>query len=105
MLSWREKKPVPGFFVRKAVKDHGTKKLIEAVADLKGKKIVILEDVTTTGMSSMIAVDAVKEAGAEVLLVLSVVDRQEGASDFFREKSIKFECLFTTADFIGQSAP
>jgi orotate phosphoribosyltransferase len=101
MLSFYQKRPIPGFFVRKAVKDHGTMKLIEAANDLKGKNVVILDDVTTTGGSAMVAVDAVKDAGANVLLVLAIVDRQEGAIEYYAEKAIPFECLFTTADFMA----
>ena len=56
---------LPGFFVRKAVKDHGTKKRVDG-ADIAGKTVVILEDVTTTGGSAMDAVKAVQEAGAKV---------------------------------------
>ena len=60
---------LPGFFVRKAVKDHGTKKRVDGT-DIAGKSVVILEDVTTTGGSAMDAVKAVTEAGAKVALVL-----------------------------------
>src|SRR5436853_2797839 len=52
MLSHARNRPLPGFFVRKEVKDHGTKKLVEGLSDeegLKGKRVVILDDVTTTG--------------------------------------------------------
>jgi orotate phosphoribosyltransferase len=67
---------LPGFFVRKAVKDHGTKKRVDG-ADIAGKRVIILEDVTTTGGSAMDAVKAVEEAGAKVALVLAILDRGE----------------------------
>ena len=70
---------LPGFFVRKAVKDHGTKKRVDG-ADIAGKRVIILEDVTTTGGSAMDAVKAVEEAGATVALVISILDRGEGAA-------------------------
>ena len=60
---------VQGFMVRRQLKDHGTKQRIETGVDLKGKKVVVLDDVTTTGQSAMQAVDAVREAGAEVVMV------------------------------------
>jgi orotate phosphoribosyltransferase len=101
MLSFLDKRPVPGFFVRKTIKDHGTMKLIEAVDDLKGKNVVILDDVTTTGGSAMIAAEAAKAAGANVLLVLAIVDRQEGAAEFYEGKAIPFEYFFTAADFMA----
>jgi orotate phosphoribosyltransferase len=93
-------RPLPGFFVRKSVKDHGTKKLVEGISSVKGKRVVILDDVTTTGASAMIAVEAARKAGATVVLVLSVVDRQEGATEFYKEVGIPFAQLFTAGDFL-----
>jgi orotate phosphoribosyltransferase len=104
MISYEMGRPIPGFFVRKQVKDHGTKKLIEAADDMRGKNVVILDDVTTTGGSAMIAVDAVKAAGANVLLVLSIVDREEGATEFYAKAGVPFDRLFTTSDFMGASS-
>jgi len=98
-LSGRKPRPIPGFFVRKVVKDHGTKKLIEGVDNLKGKNVVIIDDVTTTGGSAMQAVTAVKDAGANVILVLSIVDRGEGAEDFYKQEGIPFRWLFHMDEF------
>ncbi len=94
-------RPVPGFFVRKEVKDHGTRRKIEAASDLKSKNVVILEDVTTTGGSAMKAVDAVREAGGTVLLVLSLVDREEGAAEFYAQNRIPFASLFRVSEFLN----
>jgi orotate phosphoribosyltransferase len=93
-------KPISGFFVRKAVKDHGTKKRIEGPASLAGKRVAILEDVTTTGGSAIQAVDVAREAGAEVLLVLTIVDRLEGAGESFAKANVPFSSLFTADDFL-----
>jgi orotate phosphoribosyltransferase len=92
-------RPLPGFFVRKDVKDHGTKKRVEAAGDISNKSVVILEDVTTTGDSAMHAVEAAKSAGANVVLVLSMVDRNEGATEFFQQQGIPFDWLFRVSDF------
>jgi orotate phosphoribosyltransferase len=92
-------RPLPGFFVRKEVKDHGTKKRVEAAGDISSKNVVILEDVTTTGESAMHAVDAVRSAGANVVLVLSMVDRDEGALEFFQQHEIPFDWLFRVTEF------
>jgi orotate phosphoribosyltransferase len=97
-------RPIHGLFVRKLVKDHGTKKLIEGAGDIKGKNIVILEDVTTTGGSAMDAVKAVTAAGANVLLVLSIVDRDEGAVEFYRAQGIAFDRLFRLEEFVAATA-
>ena len=93
-------RPIPGFFVRKAVKDHGTKKRIDGVDSVAGKKVAILEDVTTTGGSAIQAVEVAREAGAEVVLVLSIVDRLEGARTSFEQAKVPFESLFTRDDFM-----
>jgi orotate phosphoribosyltransferase len=91
---------LPGFFVRKAVKDHGTKKRVDG-CDIAGKTVVILEDVTTTGASAMDAVKAVTEAGAEVALVLSILDRGEGAADLYAAAGIPFTSLFRAEEFLS----
>jgi orotate phosphoribosyltransferase len=97
-------RPMPGFFVRKTVKDHGTKKLVEGVvnySEIAGKTVAIIDDVTTTGQSSMLAVEAAETAGARVGMVISVVDRLEGAREFFERKNIEFACIFDRHDFMG----
>jgi orotate phosphoribosyltransferase len=82
------------------VKDHGTKKRIEGPASLAGKRVAILEDVTTTGGSAIQAVEVAREAGAEVALVLSIVDRLEGAAETFAKAGVPFASLFTADDFL-----
>lgn len=89
-----------GFFVRKAVKDHGTKKRIDGT-DIAGKTVVILEDVTTTGGSAMDAVNAVQDAGAKVALVLSILDRGEGAVELYAKAGIPFKSLFRAEEFLS----
>jgi orotate phosphoribosyltransferase len=100
MRSLATHRPIPGFFVRKSVKDHGTKKLIEGTNDIAGKSVVILDDVTTTGESAMVAVWAARKAGATVALVLSVVDREEGAAQLFKKEGVPFAHLFTAREFL-----
>jgi orotate phosphoribosyltransferase len=94
--------PLRAFFVRKQAKEHGAKKLVEGLAPgetLQGKRIVVLEDVTTTGGSAMKAIEALKEEGAIIDRVITVVDRQEGAADAFKAAGIAFQALLTAADF------
>ena len=93
---------LPGFFVRKAVKDHGTKKRVDGT-DIAGKTVVILEDVTTTGASAMDAVKAVEEAGANVALVLSILDRGEGAAELYAKAGIPFKSVFRAEEFLAAS--
>ena len=99
MLSRKFGRALPGFFVRKAVKDHGTKKRVDG-NDIAGKTVIILEDVTTTGASAMDAVKAVTEAGAKVALVISILDRGEGATDLYAKAGIPFKSLFRAEEFL-----
>lgn len=68
------------FVVRKAAKDHGMKRRIEGPA-VEGRQVVVLEDTSTTGGSPLEAVAALREAGAQVLAVAVVVDRDTGARE------------------------
>ena len=95
--------PLKAFFVRKQAKEHGAKKLVEGLApgeSLAGKRLVILEDVTTTGGSSMKAIEAVRAEGAIIERVITVVDRLEGAAESFKAAGIPFQAILTTKDFI-----
>ena len=81
-LSWIKGHPIAAFFVRKKPKEHGARLAVEGLAkgeSLQGKRIVIVEDVTTTGGSALKAVEAVRDAGGEIALVFTMVDRDEGA--------------------------
>jgi len=66
---------------------------------LKGKKVVIVEDVTTTGGSAIKAAEGVRSEGADVVRVVTVVDRQEGAADAFTAASLTLTPILTLADF------
>jgi len=95
--------PLRAFFVRKHAKEHGARKLVEGLArgeSLSGRRIVVLEDVTTTGGSAMKAIEALKAEGAVIDRVISVVDRLEGAADTFKAAGIPFTALLTAADFL-----
>lgn len=100
LVSGAHGRPMTGFFVRKEPKDHGTRKLVEAPAGaLQGKAVAILEDVTTKGDSAMKAVRAAEAEGARVVLVLSIVDREDGATKLFADAGIPFDSLFKASEF------
>ena len=61
---------------------------------------MIVEDVTTTGGSALKAVDVVRDAGGEVVLVFTMVDREEGAADTFKDAGLAFRSLFRAAEFL-----
>ncbi len=83
--------------VRKEPKDHGTKELIEGDV-APGDKFVIVEDVATTGGSTLRVVSALREKGANVSKAIVVVDRQEGAKEMLVEHGIELVSLFTVQD-------
>ena len=102
-LSFIRGKPIQAFFVRKKPKEHGARLSVEGLAPgetLKGKRVVIVEDVTTTGGSAIKAVDAVRDSGAEIVMVLTMVDREEGAADNFREAGLAFRSIYKAAEFL-----
>lgn len=73
-------RPVDAFVVRKAQKSYGMGRQVEG-PDVRGRKVVALEDTSTTGGSALTAVDALRNAGAEVLAVAVIVDRDTGAKE------------------------
>ena len=68
--------------------------------NLNGKRVVIVEDVTTTGGSALKAVEAVREAGGQIALVFTMVDRDEGATETFAEAGIPFRSLYKAGEFL-----
>ena len=95
--SWPEK-PIRGFFVRKENKGHGTDQRVDGLLE-RGSKVILVEDVTTTGGSVMQAVEQARQFACTIVKVVSVVDRLEGAADNFRAAGLKFESMFTWRDF------
>jgi len=94
---------IQAFFVRKKAKEHGAKKMVEGLPKgqtLKGRNVVIVDDVMTTGGSSVQAINAVREEGANILLVLTIVDRLEGAAETFAAEKLPFRALYTADEFL-----
>ncbi|NMC20590.1 MAG: orotate phosphoribosyltransferase [Thermogutta sp.] len=90
--------PIRGFLVRKQSKGHGTNRFIEGPVQ-PGERAVIVEDVVTTGGSSLEAIERVEEFGLKVIRVAAVVDRMEGGAKAFAERGLPFSSLFTIRDF------
>ncbi len=97
-------RPVEGFWAREEAKTHGTQKRVEGGLR-PGMRVAVIDDVFTKGGSTMKAVQAVREVGCEVVLVLCLVDRLQGARELFRQNGIT-DCraVFTIRDF-GIDAP
>ncbi len=98
-LSYLEGKPINTFIVRKEPKKYGMEKFIEGPKITKGERVVIVEDVVTTGASVLKAVEAVRRAGAKVSKVIALVDRLEGGAERLRKKDCLLVSIFTCRDF------
>ena len=87
-----------GCMVRKESKDHGTQKFVEGPVQ-PGHHIIVVEDVVTTGGSSLLAIERLEDAGLVVDEIIAVIDRMEGGKDSFISRGYKFRSLFTIEDF------
>ena len=96
--SFQTARPIPAFYVRKKPKEHGTRRAIEGQIR-EGGRVVIVDDVTTSGGSVMRAVEAAREFGCTVVKVITVVDRLEGAAERFAAEGCPFVALLTADDF------
>lgn len=90
-------RPLKGFMIRKEPKDHGTKRYVEGPVE-PGQRVVIVEDVTTTGGSSLTAIERAREFGLVVERVVTVIDRLAGAEAAFAKQGIALESLVTIRD-------
>jgi len=94
---------VPAYIVRKQPKDHGTLAWVEGAKTFpQGASLVVLEDVVTTGGSSLKAVDKLEEAGFKVSAILTVVDRLEGARETIEARGLRFLSLCDLTDIRGR---
>ena len=92
---------VDAVYVRKAAKDHGTQKLVEGASCLApGARVAVVEDVVTTGGSTLAALDVLRAEDLEVAGVVAVVDRLEGGADAIRALGVPFVALFDRSDFV-----
>lgn len=98
-LSAETDRPLPAFIVRKEPKKHGERKMIEGPFR-KGWKVAVVDDVATTGGSTLKACQAVEEEGGEVALTLVLVDRQEGGRENLESKGYKFVSLLTRDELL-----
>ena len=95
--SWPTR-PINAFFVRKAPKDHGAINLIDGQFR-PNSKVILFEDVTTTGGSVMKAVRAVRDQGCTVKKIITIVDRGEGAAANLKKENLELAAIFTMDDF------
>ena len=102
-LSQQDGRPVRTFFVRKKPKDHGTKDLLEGLAPgetLAGRRVMIVDDVATSGGSIIKAADVARAAVAVVETALVIIDREEGATQALQKAGIRLLSVLRTKDFL-----
>ena len=88
---------IDAFVVRKAPKKHGMQRRIEGPS-IVGRRVLVVEDTTTTGNSPLTAVEACRAEGAEVVAVATVVDRATGAAEVLREAGLEYRYLLGLED-------
>ncbi len=97
-VAGQQHKPLKGFIVRKEAKTHGTGRDVEGPVQA-GDTAVIVEDVVTTGGSSLLAIEKVEAAGLKVQGVIAIIDRLEGGREAFAQRGYSLRTLLTIRDF------
>ncbi|MFF0493800.1 orotate phosphoribosyltransferase [Nocardia sp. NPDC003482] len=90
-------RPLDAFVVRKAAKTHGMQRQIEG-PDVAGERVLVVEDTTTTGNSPLTAVRALRNAGATVVGVATVVDRETGAAEVIAAEGLQYRSILSLKD-------
>jgi orotate phosphoribosyltransferase len=98
-LAGLEDLDLKGFIVRKQAKEHGTQSLVEGPVG-KGDRAVIVEDVLTTGASSLKAIQAVRDAGCTVDRVLVIVDREQGGRENLKKAGCRVEAIYSVNELL-----
>jgi orotate phosphoribosyltransferase len=99
-LSHLNQKPLNTFIVRKAPKPHGRMRHIEGPALKEGSRVILIDDVATTGKSLVEAIEKLKEDGVKVLQAIVLVDRQEGATESLAKVGCPLVAIFNSSDFL-----
>ena len=98
MLSRQQNRPLKGFIVRKEAKAHGKGQAVEGPVQ-PGERVVILEDVVTTGGSSLKAIEQAEAFGLQVERIIAIIDRLEGGAEACQQRGYQLESLLTVRDF------
>ena len=98
-VSFIQKQPIKTFIVRKAPKPHGQRRQIEGPAIKEGAKVIVVDDVATTGKSFVEAISVLRNEGFKVDTAITIVDRDEGAKEALAKVSCKLLSIFSHEDF------
>ena len=99
VISYQKGKPVKSFIVRKDVKDHGTKSAIEGNVR-PGEKIAIIDDVITTGGSTITAIEHARKSGLDIEMVITLIDREEGGRENILKYVDNIKSILTRTDIM-----
>jgi orotate phosphoribosyltransferase len=98
LVSALENQPIPGLIIRKEAKGHGTQAYLEGPQLESQAKVVVLEDVVTTGKSAMQAVERLQGVGYQVEHIIALVDREQGGAAFYQAQGLNFKAVFSIRD-------
>ena len=102
LISYLEGNPVQAFIIRKEPKTHGKSVWVEGAKNLnKGAKVAIIDDVVTTAGSTLKAIRRAEEEGFQVVMVMALVDRDEGGRENLMEEGYQLEAIYTRKDLVG----
>ena len=102
MVAHENKKNLKGFLIRKTPKSHGRQQLIEGKELSKGEKVVIIDDVATSGSSLITAIDILRKENIEIVKAVSVIDREEGATENLAKLNCPLVSLLKKSDFFSE---
>lgn len=100
--SYEASEPIETFYIRKEPKGHGLRKWVEGHSG-EGSRVVIVDDVVTTGGSTLKAIQAAQEQGFQVAMIIVLVDRLEGGNEKLSKLGIPYEAVFTLDDIAAAS--
>jgi orotate phosphoribosyltransferase len=100
LISYEKKKPIKSFVVRKDVKDHGTMKAVEGNV-ITGERVVIIDDVITTGGSTVTAIEIARKAGLIVDRVIALIDREEGGRENIEKYVGRVDAVLARSEIMG----
>ena len=100
LISYQQGKPIKSFIIRKEVKEHGTRSAVEGDI-LPGEKVAIIDDVITTGGSTITAIERARDAGLVIELVIALIDREEGGRENIARYVDRVEAVFTRGEIMS----
>ena len=99
VLSYINRQPIKTFIVRKQAKEHGTQQQIEGPVLKKGNRVILIDDVATSGKAILESKQVLDKIGVVVDKAIVIVDRNQGAADNLAKVGVKLESIFQIADF------